>query len=122
MDIKTLQDALRTWNIFYQIDGNSIDLILDGTSVTLSIADEAEINKVFDFVCTYRNGTTLHGYKAFRDYLYMIGSESTTEEELETYYDECFTITLKDHVVEIPFDATAYNNILTAIENIIKEF
>lgn len=122
MNIKALQDLLHNRNIFYQIDGNNINIVLDGTSLTLPITDEVEIADVFQFVCTYLTGTRLHLYKKFCDYLYMIGSESTTEEELENYYNECFYLSIKDRTVEIPFDATSYNIILTAIEDLIKEF
>ena len=57
----------------------------------------------------------------FLEYLNIIGSETTTEEELEELYKENVEIEFNHHKVSIPFDAVIYNELLNLITNIIKE-
>ena len=57
----------------------------------------------------------------FLEYLNIIGSETTTEEELEELYNENVEIEFNHHKVSIPFDAVIYNELLNLITNIIKE-
>ena len=57
----------------------------------------------------------------FLEYLNIIGSETTTEEELEKLYKENVEIEFNHHKVSIPFDAVIYNELLNLITNIIKE-
>ena len=61
-------------------------------------------------------------YEQFRDYLYLIGSEVITEEELERLYNTFVTITCDGHTVSIPFDAVIYNKLVDLIETMIKEY
>lgn len=61
-------------------------------------------------------------WKDFLAYLYQIGSETTTEEELAKLYDETVTIAFNYHVINIPFDATIYNKLVDLVETIIKEY
>ena len=65
--------------------------------------------------------TKLTEYKDFLEYLNIIGSESTTQEELEELYKENVEIEFNHHKVSIPFDAVIYNELLNLITNIIKE-
>lgn len=58
----------------------------------------------------------------FRDYLYLIGAESMTEEALELLYDEPITITFNGHTVVVPFDAVAYNGLVDLIEAVLEEY
>ena len=60
-------------------------------------------------------------YTDFLKYLDIIGSETTTEEELEELYNENVEIEFNHHKVSIPFDAVIYNALLNLITNIIKE-
>jgi hypothetical protein len=60
--------------------------------------------------------------KTFLDYMYMLGSESITDEQLEALYDTHITISHQDHTINIPFDATAYNCLTNFIETLIKEY
>ena len=57
----------------------------------------------------------------FLEYLNIIGSGTTTEEELEELYNENVEIEFNHHKVSIPFDAVIYNELLNLITNIIKE-
>ena len=58
----------------------------------------------------------------FLEYLNIIGSETTTEEELEELYKENVEIEFNHHKVSIPFDAVIYNELLNLITTIIKEY
>lgn len=60
-------------------------------------------------------------YKDFLEYLNIIGSESTTQEELDKLYEEYVDIEFNHHKVSIPFDAVIYNELLNLITNNIKE-
>ena len=60
-------------------------------------------------------------YTDFLKYLNIIGSETTTREELEELYNENVEIEFNHHKVSIPFDAVIYNELLNLITNIIKE-
>ena len=60
-------------------------------------------------------------YTDFLEYLNIIGSETTTEEELEELYNKNVEIEFNHHKVSIPFDAVIYNELLNLITNIIKE-
>jgi hypothetical protein len=64
----------------------------------------------------------LTSYRALREYLLLIGSESTTETELQDLYNSFVNIEFNGYSVSIPFDATIYNSLLTLIETQIKEF
>lgn len=66
--------------------------------------------------------TKLTEYKDFLEYLNIIGSESTTQEELDELYEECVEIEFNHHKVSIPFDAVIYNELLNLITTIIKEY
>lgn len=66
--------------------------------------------------------TKLTEYKDFLEYLNIIGSESTTEEELDELYEEYVDIEFNHHKVSIPFDAVIYNELLNLITTIIKEY
>ncbi len=58
----------------------------------------------------------------FRQHLLTIGSETTTDDELDYYYDKTqFSIAHDNHNVSILFDAVSYNAILDAIEQILEE-
>jgi hypothetical protein len=61
-------------------------------------------------------------YKDFQDHLYTIGSETTTEEELDRLYGTNVTITFDNRTIDIPFDAVIYNELVDLMETIIKEF
>ena len=56
------------------------------------------------------------------DYLYQIGSETTTEKELEELYKEKVTIDFNHHKIDIPFDAVIYNKLVDLIETMIEEY
>lgn len=58
----------------------------------------------------------------FLEYLNIIGSETTTEEELEELYEEYVDIEFNHHKVSIPFDAVIYNELLNLITTMIKEY
>ena len=60
-------------------------------------------------------------YTDFLKYLNIIGSETTTREELEELYNENVEIEFNHHKVSIPFDAVIYNELLNLVTNIIKE-
>ena len=60
-------------------------------------------------------------YTDFLKYLNIIGSETTTREELQELYNENVEIEFNHHKVSIPFDAVIYNELLNLITNIIKE-
>ena len=60
--------------------------------------------------------------KTFLDYMYMLGSESTTDEQLEALYDTHITISHQGHTLNIPFDATAYTCLTNFLETLIKEY
>lgn len=60
-------------------------------------------------------------YADFLEYLNIIGSETTTEEELDELYNKNVEIEFNHHKVSIPFDAVIYNELLNLITNIIKE-
>lgn len=64
----------------------------------------------------------LEGYKSFLDYLYLIGSESTTEEELTRLYNEHVNIEFDGHTLHIPFDSVIYNSLVSLVETIVKEY
>lgn len=64
----------------------------------------------------------LQSYKDFRDRLYLIGSESITEEQLDLLYNTFVHISCAGKTVSIPFDATIYNILVYLIETMIKEF
>lgn len=66
--------------------------------------------------------TKLTEYKDFLEYLNIIGSESTTQEELDELYEEYVDIEFNHHKVSIPFDAVIYNELLNLITTIIKEY
>lgn len=66
--------------------------------------------------------TKLTEYKDFLEYLNIIGSESTTQEELDELYKEYVDIEFNHHKVSIPFDAVIYNELLNLITTIIKEY
>lgn len=63
----------------------------------------------------------IQDYTDFLKYLNIIGSETTTGEELEELYNENVEIEFNHHKVSIPFDAVIYNELLNLITNIIKE-
>lgn len=65
---------------------------------------------------------TLESYKDFLQYLYQIGSETTTEEELDYLYEKTINISLNGHKVKITFDAVNYNNLVHLVEQAIEEF
>lgn len=65
---------------------------------------------------------TLKSYQDFLQYLYQIGSETTTEEELQSLYEQTIDISLDGHKVKIAFDAVNYNNLVHLVEQAIKEF
>ena len=64
----------------------------------------------------------LRAYETFRDHLYLLGSESITEEQLDQLYNTFVHITCAGKTVSIPFDATIYNILVYLIETMIKEF
>lgn len=64
----------------------------------------------------------LQSYEDFRDRLYLIGSESISEEQLSLLYNSFVHITCAGKTVSIPFDATIYNILVSLIETMIKEF
>lgn len=66
--------------------------------------------------------TKLTEYKDFLEYLNIIGSESTTQEELDELYEEYVDIEFNHHKVSIPFDGVIYNELLNLITTIIKEY
>jgi hypothetical protein len=69
-----------------------------------------------------KNDEELQAYKDFRDYLYMLGSESMSEQDLNELYGTKVTIKHRDKSLDIPFDATLYNKLTDLIETIIKEY
>lgn len=66
--------------------------------------------------------TKLTEYKNFLEYLNIIGSESTTQEELDELYEKCVEIEFNNHKVSIPFDAVIYNELLHLITTMTKEY
>lgn len=64
---------------------------------------------------------TLKSYQDFLQYLYQIGSETTTEEELQSLYEKTINISLNGHRVKLAFDAVNYNNLVHLVEQAIKE-
>ena len=69
-----------------------------------------------------KNDEELQAYKDFRDYLYMLGSESMSEQDLNELYGTKVTIKHRDKSLNIPFDAVLYNQLTTLIETLIKEY
>jgi hypothetical protein len=65
---------------------------------------------------------SLEYYKDFLQYLYQIGSETTTEEELQLLYGKTIDISLNGHKVKIAFDAVNYNNLVHLVEQAVREF
>lgn len=65
---------------------------------------------------------TIQQLEQFRTFLTDLCSETTTEDELESLYDENIVITLKDHRVTIPFEALSYNNLVDFINNIMEDY
>ena len=61
-------------------------------------------------------------YEDFLEYLNVIGSESTSQEELDELYEEQVTIEFNHHRVDIPFDAVIYHELLNLMNTIIKEY
>ena len=57
----------------------------------------------------------------FLTYLYAVGSESTTEEELQNFYKENIDIEFNHHKISIPFDAVSYNALVKLIETVKEE-
>lgn len=66
--------------------------------------------------------TSLQKLKEFRDYLLQIGSESTSEEELEQLYNETVSIVFNDRVITTNFCSEVYLSLLSLVENLIKEY
>ena len=66
--------------------------------------------------------TKLQEYEEFRDYLYVLGSEVMSDEELRNLYQHDVVITYQDRRVTIPFDAVVYNSLVQLIETQIKEY
>ena len=66
--------------------------------------------------------SNIDSLKEFLDYVYMLGSESITEEQLDALYDTHITISHQGHTLNIPFDAVAYNCLTDFIETLIKEY
>ena len=65
---------------------------------------------------------TIQQLEQFRTFLTDLCSETTTEDELESLYNENIVITLKDHSLTIPFEALSYNNLATFIDNLKEDF
>jgi hypothetical protein len=65
---------------------------------------------------------TLESLKDFLDYLYLIGSESITESQLEELYNEEVYIEFNNHVITARFDAPLYNSLVSLVETLIKEY
>ena len=66
--------------------------------------------------------TTKQSYEDFRDYLLHIGSGAISYQELDELYNKHVTIEFNGHVVNIPFDAVVYHELLYLIETMIKEY
>ena len=60
--------------------------------------------------------------KVFRDHLLLIGSESITDEDLAELYEKDVVLVFNKHTIVLPFNAVIYNDLLTLVENAIKEF
>lgn len=59
--------------------------------------------------------------KDFKEYLEIMGHESTTDKELQHLYTTTFTITHEDHQVHIQFDAEVWNSFVSLLNHIIEE-
>lgn len=87
-------------------------------SMTHLEAMQAAINLISDL----KRDDELQSYKDFLDYLYMLGSESMSEQDLEELYSTKVTIKHRDKSLNIPFDAALYNKLTDLIETMIKEY
>ena len=54
-----------------------------------------------------------------KDYLITIGSESTTEQELEELYDKYIDIEFDNRTIRIPFDAVSYDALIDLLTTLI---
>lgn len=59
--------------------------------------------------------------KDFKEYLEIMGHESTSEQRLNHLYTTTFTITHEDHQVHIHFDAEVWNSFVSLLNHIIEE-
>ena len=59
--------------------------------------------------------------RKFKAYIDNMGSETTTDDELEALYKTYFEIKHQDHSIKIPFDATIWNAICATIDEVISE-
>ena len=64
----------------------------------------------------------INSLKEFLDYLYMLGSESITYEQLEALYDSHIVISHQDHTITIPFSPVSYTCLTNFIETLTKEY
>ena len=64
---------------------------------------------------------TLKSYQDFLQHLYQIGSETTTEEELQSLYNKTINISFNGHKIKLSFDAVNYNNLVHLVERAIEE-
>lgn len=89
-------------------------------SMTYLEATQTVINLIDDL--KKKDNRELQSYMNFRDYLYMLGSESMSEQDLNELYGTKVTIKHRDKSLNIPFDATLYNKLTDLIETLIKEY
>jgi hypothetical protein len=59
--------------------------------------------------------------KDFKEYLEIMGHESTSEQRLNHLYETDFTITHEDHQVHIHFDAEVWHSFVSLMDHIIEE-
>ena len=64
----------------------------------------------------------LKSYQDFLQFLYQVGSETTTEEELLSLYNKTINISFNNHKIKLSFDAVNYNNLVHLVEQAIKEY
>jgi hypothetical protein len=59
--------------------------------------------------------------EAFRDYLYSLESETTTDNELQSLYNHTILLGFKHHGLQIPFSAEVYHSLVSLVETALKE-
>lgn len=62
-----------------------------------------------------------HTYQEFLDYLYQLGSETTTKDELQELYQQSFVLTLNKRQVIIPFSPITYTKFVELMEELTNE-
>lgn len=68
------------------------------------------------------NLSTLQAHKDFLSHLYQLGSETTTEDELEKLYSKPIIVQFDGEEVHLHFNASNYNFLVSLLEQAINEY